>query len=61
MKFSTLDNDNDDSSGNCAATSRNGWWFNHCRLIDTNRQPPHVHGDVLFAEMKIRPKECFVQ
>ena len=60
MKFTTLDNDNDDSNRNCAAISKNGWWFNHCRLIDTNRQPPFVHGDVLFTEMKIRPKECFV-
>ena len=61
MKFTTQDNDNDDSSRNCAAVSRNGWWYNHCRLIDINSQPPYVHGDVLFAEMKIRPKECFVQ
>ncbi|KAG8194677.1 hypothetical protein JTE90_027992 [Oedothorax gibbosus] len=32
MKFSTFDNDNDKSSGNCAADgfATGGWWFNNC-------------------------------
>ena len=61
MKFSTPDNDNDKTNRNCATTFKNGWWYNHCRLIDINSQPPYVRNDVLFAEMKIRPKECFIQ
>ena len=28
MKFSTSDNDNDRSGGNCAAGNSNGWWHN---------------------------------
>ena len=27
MKFSTVDNDNDDWSGNCAATIKSGYWY----------------------------------
>ena len=34
MKFSTQDNDDDDSKHNCAAKFRNGWWYNHCQLIN---------------------------
>ena len=33
MKFTSLDNDNDDSNRNCTAISNNGWWFNHCQLM----------------------------
>ena len=60
IKFSTPDNDNDGSNRNCAKiVNYNGWWYNHCRIININTQPPYVHrANVLFAEMKIRPKEC---
>ena len=62
MKFSTPDNDNDQSSSrNCAGEDKRGWWYNNCRLININRQPPHIRGDVLFSEMKIRPKDCITQ
>jgi len=57
MKFSTPNNDNDKSSGNCAA-SHGGWWHNGCFHINLNRQPPDAGPLVLFAEMKIRPKDC---
>ncbi|KAH8372227.1 hypothetical protein KR093_010674, partial [Drosophila rubida] len=30
MKFSTYDRDNDNYSGNCAQTHKNGWWFDNC-------------------------------
>ena len=30
MKFSTPDNDNDKSGGNCAASNRSVWWYNSC-------------------------------
>ena len=59
MKFSTLDNDNDKDSRNCAAHWKSGWWNNACHLININRQPPYVNTyNVLFTEMKIRPKDC---
>ena len=63
MKFSTTDNDNDRSSGdNCAARYKSGWWYNSCRHININTQPPYVYGyNVLFIEMKIRPKDCITQ
>ena len=57
-KFSTPDNDNDRNSGNCAAHHESGWWYNSCYLINPNRQPPNVGTNVLFTEMKIRPKDC---
>ena len=61
MKFSTPDNDNDKWNGNCAANSKSGWWHNNCYHININRQPPNVYDDILFSEMKIRPKDCITQ
>ena len=62
MKFTTLDNDNDQSNANCAAGFKSGWWYNKCYTININRQPPRVSGSfVLFSEMKIRPKDCITQ
>ena len=61
MKFSTPDNDNDKSDGNCAASVNNGWWYNSCGYSNINRQPPRVDGSALFSEMKIRPKHCITQ
>ena len=61
MKFTTLDNDNDNAGGNCAAGSKSGLWFNNCKHANINQQPPNIHGSVLFSEMKIRPKGCITQ
>ena len=62
MKFSTPDNDNDKWSGNCAATYKSGWWHNNCYRININQQPPVLLGyNLLFSEMKIRPKDCITQ
>ena len=58
MGFSTPNNDNDKSSINCAASFKSGWWYNSCKHINTNSQPPFATGNVLFTEMKIRPKDC---
>ena len=61
MKFSTPDNDNDgNSGGNCANYHKSGWWFNNCRHININIQPPYMYvaGNLIFTEMKIRPKDC---
>ena len=62
MKFSTSDNDNDNYKINCATRYESGWWHTDlCYFININKQPPHVHGDMLFSEMKIRPKDCITQ
>ena len=66
MKFSTSDNDNDNTAENCARGHRNGWWFNNCDHINLNQQPPFVHlnsvGFIpLRVEMKIRQTDCITQ
>ena len=62
-KFSTADNDNDESGSNCAAGSKSGNWYKNCYYIDLNQQSPYVYppGYIIFAEMKIRPKDCIIQ
>ncbi|XP_050406047.1 ryncolin-4-like [Patella vulgata] len=34
--FSTYDNDNDNSSRNCALDMRSGWWYNDCAPCNPN-------------------------
>ena len=59
MKFSTPDNDNDRSSGNCAAQWKSGWWYNNCTSINFNTQKPYIgKDDVIVTEIMIRPKDC---
>ena len=36
MKFSTRDNDNDNSSTNCAQDHNGAWWFNACQQSHLN-------------------------
>ena len=36
MAFSTIDNDNDGSSLNCAFFYESGWWFKHCQTVNLN-------------------------
>ena len=64
-RFSTIDNDNDGSSGNCAA-SVGGWWINNCDHIRPNYQPPQIYLNskwypMLSVETKIRPRDCIIQ
>ena len=65
VRFSTFDNDNDESVRNCAA-SFGGWWYNRCSNIAPNRQPPYVRLNSknyypLSMEIKIRPRDCITQ
>ena len=62
MKFSTPDNDNDRSSGNCAAKWKSGWWYNNCTDININTQSAYVgnYNNIVYIRMKIRPKDCLV-
>ena len=63
-KFSTIDNDNDRSStSSCAEYHKSGFWYNFCIHININQQPPNIAaiGNILFTEMKIRPKDCITQ
>ena len=59
-KFTTLDNDNDSDSNNCAAYYKSGWWYNACYYININTQPPRYHYPhvAILTEIKIRPKDC---
>ena len=63
MKFSTPDNDNDNARGNNCALSYKS--YNNCYYINLNKQPPSENGsgngNLLFTEMKIRPKDCIMQ
>ena len=61
MKFSTPEKDNDKWHSNCAASYKSGWWHSKCYNINVNYQPPWINGNVLFSEMKIRPKDCITQ
>ena len=65
IKFSTPDNDNDKTNGNCADSFKSGWWYNSCYHININKQPPSENstsiGNILFTEMKIHPKDCTIQ
>lgn len=36
MKFTTMDQDNDLDSTNCATHWRSGWWFNACSIDNPN-------------------------
>ena len=61
MRFSTPDNDNDRSSGNCAAQSKGGWWYNNCTSITINTEKPYIgNKEVAYTEMMIRPKDCLI-
>jgi len=66
QRFSTFDNDNDRGNANCAAAYDSGWWYNNCRHINANRQPPFVYFHphrygLISMEMKIRPRDCIAQ
>ena len=76
MKFTTYDNDNDQSSGNCAVQTGNakgngGWWYKNCWTTDLNlKYNPAQFGSILLSgtyynprwiEMKIRPLNCTSQ
>ncbi|GFR62554.1 ficolin-1 [Elysia marginata] len=66
-KFSTFDNDNDDSSRQCAVSYKGGWWYKSCEYSKLNA--PWRGGKILHAwyttgskylhavstSMKIRP------
>ena len=62
MYFTTPDIDNDKRiGGSCAAGRKNGWWFNSCDDINLNKETIEIEGNIIFAEMKIRPKDCIIQ
>ena len=64
MKFTTLDNDNDERGDNCAVSYKSGNWYKDCHTINVNQQPPYInpfYTAIIFAEMKIRPKDCIMQ
>ena len=66
MKFTTRDQDNDRwPTGNCAAPTGGGWWYNRCTYIYPNRVYNKITillnsqwHSLPFIEMKIRPKNC---
>ena len=71
MYFTTKDNDNDKSSGNCALNIGltkpiGGWWYNQCWDIAPNIIYNNRYGMVLnsqlhtlpYIEIKLRPHKC---
>ena len=73
-RFSTMDNDNDGASGNCATSYGAGWWYYNCANANLNgpyeQQTPGNAATTLAwydgssyvhftnVQMKIRPKNC---
>ena len=65
--FSTVDNDNDGSSGNCAKTNGGGWWYSSCfqSLLTGSHSSKKIiwhvgsrHEHFPHVKMKIRHKGC---
>ncbi|NWU09103.1 FGL1L protein, partial [Cephalopterus ornatus] len=46
MKFSTKDQDQDTSSGNCASSSGGGWWYSSCYSVLLNFKGPLTWGNL---------------
>lgn len=56
MKFTTVDQDNDTYSKNCALTQTGSWWYYHCASCDLSRtnNNPHWYGSVSKPVMMFR-------
>ena len=55
QRFSTYDNDNDDSVNNCAALNSGGFWFGHCYQACLTYST-----SISFQWMSLKLKKCLV-
>ncbi|XP_027560785.1 fibrinogen-like protein 1-like protein [Neopelma chrysocephalum] len=63
MKFSTKDQDQDTSSGNCASSSGGGWWYSSCYSVQLNFKGPLTWGNLCKGNCRasailIKPLTC---
>ena len=61
MHFTTYDNDNDNSGGNCASQREGGgWWHDNCNNCELTRPRPRIWNQLYldYVEMNVRPKLC---
>jgi len=59
IKFTTFDQDNDESPGNCAPNRGGGWWYNQCYygcLTCNSEHSRWYNIDIINSRMMVKPQ-----